>query len=131
MVACHDMGRAINPEMAKGQIYGGMVMAEGMALFEDLGLDRKTARLKNTNFENYIIPTAMDVPENVPLLDEHPDPRSAFGGRSLGEPATEPGVGAITCAINHALSKPGYINTLPADLDKVFFAGQELFDKEA
>ena len=131
MVGCHDMGRAINPEMAKGQIYGGMVMAAGMALTEDLALDRRDASLHNINFESYIIPTAMDVPENVPLLDEHPDPRSAFGGRSLGEPATEPGVGAIICAVNHALGQPGYIHTLPADLDKVFFAGQELFPKEA
>ena len=131
MVGCHDMGRAVNPIMADGQIYGGMAMAEGMALFEDLGLDRKTGKLKNTNFENYILPTAMDVPENVALRDEHPDPRSAFGGRSLGEPATEPGAGAILCAVNMALGKAGYINTLPADIDKVFFAGQELFGKEA
>ncbi len=131
MVGCHDMGRAIHPEMARGQIYGGMVMAAGMALTEDLALNRKDASLHNVNFENYIIPTAMDVPENVPLLDEHPDPRSAFGGRSLGEPATEPGAGAIICAVNHALGVPGYIHTLPADLDKVFFAGQQLFPKEA
>lgn len=130
MVGCHDMGRAVNPLMADGQIYGGMVMAEGMALFEDLGHSKRDGSLKNTNFENYIIPTAMDVPENVALRDEHPDPRSAFGGRSLGEPATEPGCGAIICAINQALGKAGYIHTLPADLDKVFFAGQELFGKE-
>ena len=132
MVGCHDMGRSINPIMADGQIYGGMAMAEGMAIFEDLGLDRKTGRLKNTNYENYISPTAMDVPENVAIRNENPDPRSAFGGHSLGEPATEPGVGAITCAINMALGKAGYIRSLPADIDRVFFAGQELFgEKEA
>lgn len=132
MVGCHDMGRAINPIMADGQIYGGMAMAEGMAIFEDLGLDRKTGRLKNTNYENYIIPTAMDVPENIALRNENPDPRSAFGGHSLGEPATEPGVAAITCAINMALGKAGCIHSLPADIDRVFFAGQELFgEKEA
>jgi CO/xanthine dehydrogenase Mo-binding subunit len=36
MVGCHDMGRAINPAMAKGQIYGGLAMAQGMALIEVL-----------------------------------------------------------------------------------------------
>ena len=70
-------------------------------------------------------------PENVPIIDEHHDPRTAFGGRSMGEPATEPGAGAITCAVNMALGKPGYLTSLPFDLDKVFFAGQELFGEEA
>ena len=74
----------------------------------------------------------MDVPENTALRNEHPDPRSAFGGHSLGEPATEPGVAAVTCAVNMALGKAGYIRSLPADIDRVFFAGQELFgEKEA
>ena len=123
MVGCHDMGKAINPVLAKGQIYGGLAMAQGMALLEDLGHNPKTSALKNLNFEDYLLPTVLDVPDdNVPLLDEHPDPRSAFGGRSLGEPATEPGAGALICAINHALGHPGLIRELPADLDRVFAA---------
>ena len=123
MVGCHDMGRAINPALAKGQIYGGLAMAQGMALLEDLGHNAKTSALKNLNFEDYLLPTVLDVPDdNIPLLDEHPDPRSAFGGRSLGEPATEPGAGALLCAVNHALGHPGLIRELPADLDRVFAA---------
>ncbi len=127
MVACHDMGRAMNPAMATGQIYGGMVMAQGMGLLEDVGHSSKTSALKNLNFENYLLPTVLDVPDdNLPLLDEHPDPRSAFGGRSLGEPATEPGAAALVCAVNHALGKAGYIRSLPADLDRVFHAAKHL-----
>ena len=123
MVGCHDMGRAINPAMAKGQIYGGLAMAQGMALIEDLGHSAKTSALKNLNFEDYLIPTVLDVPDgNVPILDEHHDPRSAFGGRSLGEPATEPGAAAVVCAVNHALGCAGLIRELPADLDRVFAA---------
>ena len=98
-------------------------MAQGMALLEDLGHNRKTSALKNLNFEDYLLPTVLDVPDdNMPLLDEHPDPRSAFGGRSLGEPATEPGAGALICAVNHALGHAGLIRELPADLDRVFAA---------
>ena len=123
MVGCHDAGRTINPAMAKGQIYGGLAMAQGMALMEDLGHNAKTSALKNLNFEDYLIPTVLDVPDcNTPMLDGHDDPRSAFGGRSLGEPATEPGVGALICAINHALGRAGLIRELPADLDRVFAA---------
>lgn len=126
MVGCHDPGRAINPTMVKGQIYGGMVMGAGMALTEDVGHNDRTSAIKNLNFENYLIPTAMDVNDNVPLLDEHFDPRTAFGGHSIGEPATEPGAAAVICAVNHALGKPGLIHELPADLDRVFFAARSM-----
>lgn len=130
MVGCHDMGRAVNPAMAKGQIYGGIAMAEGMALTEDLVHNAQTAAVKNLNFENYLIPTAMDIGDITALLEEHDDPRSAFGGRSLGEPATETGAAALICAVNHALGKPGLIRELPADLDRVFAAAQAMEDGE-
>ncbi len=128
MVGCHDPGRAINPTFLHGQIYGGLAMAQGMALLEDLGHSKETGGLKNLNFADYLLPTVLDVPDtNVPILDEHPDPRSAFGGRSMGEPATEPGAGALACAVNMALGKPGMIKQLPFDLDRVFAAAQELW----
>jgi CO/xanthine dehydrogenase Mo-binding subunit len=102
-----------------------------MALLEDLGHSTATGALKNQNFADYLLPTILDVPDtNVPILDEHPDPRSAFGGRSMGEPATEPGAGALTCAVNMALGKPGMIKQLPFDLDRVFAAAQELWGED-
>ena len=130
MAGCHDMGRAINPTMAKGQIYGGMAMGMGMAVMEDLAVNPKTTQLKNLNFENYLIPTALDVADNAALLDEHPDPRAPFGGRSLGEPATEPGAAAVACAINNALGRAGAIRKLPADLDSVFAAARAIDNEE-
>ncbi len=131
MVGAHDPGRAINPTFLHGQIYGGLAMAQGMALLEDLGHSTATGALKNQNFADYLLPTILDVPDtNVPILDEHPDPRSAFGGRSMGEPATEPGAGALTCAVNMALGKPGMIKQLPFDLDRVFAAAQELWGED-
>jgi CO/xanthine dehydrogenase Mo-binding subunit len=45
----------------------------------------------------------------------------------MGEPATEPGAGALACAVNMALGKPGMIKQLPFDLDRVFAAAQELW----
>ena len=130
MIGCHDPGRIINPQFAKGQIYGGLAMGQGMALIEDLGHSDRTAALSNLNFNNYLLPTAMDVPDtNMPILNGHTDPRSAFGGRSLGEPATEPAAAAITCAVNMALGKPGAINELPFDLERVMEIAQEI-DKQ-
>lgn len=130
MVGCHDMGRAINPNMAKGQIYGGLTMGMGMAVMEDLAVNPRSTEIKHLNFEEYLIPTAMDVGENEALLDEHPDPRAPFGGRSLGEPATEPGAAAVIGAINHALGKAGMIRKLPADLDRVFAAARAMENEE-
>jgi CO/xanthine dehydrogenase Mo-binding subunit len=72
----------------------------------------------------------MDVPDtNEPILNGHPDPRSAFGGRSLGEPATEPAAAAIACAVNMALGKPGAIKELPFNLERVMEIAQEI-DKQ-
>ncbi len=130
MAGCHDMGRAINPSMAKGQIYGGLVMGMGMAVMEDLAVDKKTTKIKHLNFEEYLIPTALDVWDNTALLDEHPDPRAPHGGRSLGEPATEPGAAAVIGAINHALGNAGAIRKLPADLDRVFAAARAMENEE-
>ncbi len=130
MVGCHDPGRVINPQFVEGQVYGGLAMGQGMALIEDLGHSNRTAALSNQNFNNYLLPTAMDVPDtNVPILNGHPDPRSAFGGRSLGEPATEPAAAAVTCAVNMALGKPGAINQLPFNLERVMEIAQEI-DKQ-
>ena len=130
MAGCHDPGRIINPQFAEGQIYGGLTMGQGMALIEDLGHSDKTAAISNLNFNNYLLPTAMDVPDtNEPILNGHPDPRSAFGGRSLGEPATEPAAAAIACAVNMALGKPGAIKELPFNLERVMEIAQEI-DKQ-
>ncbi len=122
MVGSHDMGRAVNPQCVVGQIYGGAVMGAGMAMMEDLALDPETAWIGHQNFEEYLIPTALDVGDVVPILDEHPDPRMAVGARSIGEPSTEPGAAAVLGAINMAIGKAGCIRCLPANLDKVFFA---------
>lgn len=127
MVGANDMGRPINPIMAEGQIYGGMTMAQGMGLTEELALNKKDATLKNLNFDTYIIPTFADVPDdNKAILNGYVDKRSAFGGHSLGEPGTENGAAACACAVNMAIGRPGYIKSLPYDLDKVFFACREL-----
>lgn len=131
MIGCHDPGRAINPRMLKGQVFGGLAMAQGMSLIEDTGHDPETATLNNLNFSEYLMPTVLDVPDtNEAYFVENPDPRSAFGGRSMGEPSLEPGVAAITCAVNMALGVPGKMHELPFDLESVLAAAQELWGND-
>lgn len=123
MAGSHDAGHVINQTLACGQVFGGMVMGAGMGLMEDLS--SKNGICKNLNFDNYIIPTFLDVGENEAIMVDNPDPRGPFGAKSLGEPATEPAAAAVACAVNHALRGIGRLHNLPFDLESVFFCGKE------
>ena len=58
--AAHDLGKVIFPQGAYGQIYGGVAQGLGYALFEEINyLD---GYLQSVNFDEYLIPTAVDVP---------------------------------------------------------------------
>ena len=99
-VAAHDIGKAINPEMVKGQFFGGMAMGTGFGLHEEIKL--KDGKITNLNLNTYRIPRAMDLPEMKAILIENPDPISPSGAKSIGEPANEIMAPAIANAIYHA-----------------------------
>lgn len=120
VVVAHDIGRCINPQMAKGQMYGGAVMAQGLALTEDIKSVGGT--IKHLNYDEYMIPGIMDVPDDMKAyIVENPNERGPYGARSLGEPALDPGLGAYMNAVNCALGELGKIHSAPADLEKVLF----------
>jgi CO/xanthine dehydrogenase Mo-binding subunit len=96
IVAAHDVGRAINPALAEGQIEGGIAQGIGMALMEEY-LPGRTE-----NLHDYLIPTFGDVPEVVPILIEVPDPEGPYGAKGLGEHVLIPTAPAILNAIRHA-----------------------------
>jgi CO/xanthine dehydrogenase Mo-binding subunit len=96
ITAAHDVGRAINPALAEGQIEGGIAQGIGMALMEEY-LPGRT-----DNLHDYLIPTFGDVPEIVPILVEVPDPEGPFGAKGLGEHVLIPTAPAILNAIRHA-----------------------------
>lgn len=96
MTAAHDVGRAINPLLAEGQIEGGIAQGLGMALMEEF-LPGRTE-----NLHDYLIPTVGDVPEVVSILIEKPDPEGPMGARGLGEHVLIPTAPAILNAIRHA-----------------------------
>ncbi|HBT47544.1 MAG TPA: xanthine dehydrogenase [Peptococcaceae bacterium] len=115
VTAGHDVGRAINPALAAGQIYGGIVMGMGMALMEEVELHKGV--ILNPNFDSYTIPTSLDMPEMKPLLLESEDPVGPFHAKSLGEPAMECVAAAIVNAVAHATGRR--VRSLPANLEKV------------
>jgi CO/xanthine dehydrogenase Mo-binding subunit len=99
-VAAHDMGRAVNPEMVRGQIYGGMAMSAGYALHEEV--KAPGGKMTTLNLNTYRIPRSMDLPEMKVIIIENPDPVSPTGAKSIGEPANEILAPAIANAIFNA-----------------------------
>jgi CO/xanthine dehydrogenase Mo-binding subunit len=106
ITAAHDVGRAINPTLAEGQIEGGIAQGIGMALMEDYIAGR------TENLHDYLIPTTGDVPPIESLLIEVPDPNGPFGAKGLGEHVLIPTAPAILNAIRHACGAE--ITQLPA-----------------
>ncbi|MCL2070556.1 MAG: xanthine dehydrogenase molybdenum-binding subunit XdhA [Treponema sp.] len=102
MVNCHDCGRLINPLAATGQVHGGMSMAIGFGIYEQLLYDPKTGKLLNGNFLDYKLPTILDHPRLEARFVENPEPTSPYGTKALGEPPTVPGAAAIRNAVLHA-----------------------------
>ena len=96
ITAAHDVGRAINPMLVRGQIEGGIAQGIGMALMEEY-LPGRTE-----NLHDYLIPTFGDVPPIESILIEVPDPEGPFGAKGLGEHVLIPTAPAILNAIRHA-----------------------------
>jgi aldehyde oxidoreductase len=96
ITAAHDVGRAINPTLAEGQIEGGIAQGIGLALMEEYIPGR------SENLHDYLIPTFGDVPPIESLLIEVPDPEGPFGAKGLGEHVLIPTAPAILNAIRHA-----------------------------
>jgi len=124
--AAHDLGRAISPPMVRSQVTGGVAMGLGYALFERYPLARGVPAVRN--LDEYLLATALDVPEVETVLVENPDPLGPFGAKSVGEPATEITAPAVVNAVCHALGRRIY--QLPADLEMVLL-GRSLVEGKA
>ncbi len=117
-IAAHDVGRAINPMLLKGQIYGAAIMGVGYALTEELKLEK--GEVMNPNFRDYKILTAKDVVPVEPVIIETIDKDGPFGAKGIGEPGCVPTAPAIANAIYDAIGVR--INDLPITPEKILAA---------
>ena len=104
VTAVHDVGRAINPEQVRGQIFGGVSHGLGYALMEDLQL--KDGVPLNANFTDYLIPSVHDMPPVDIILMEEPFEDGPFGAKGIGEPSLIPAPAAIANAVSDAVNHP-------------------------
>jgi CO/xanthine dehydrogenase Mo-binding subunit len=86
--------------MVLGQIYGGIAQGAGMALFEELHIEKGS--FKHLDLNHYRIPRALDMPEITAIIVENPDPQSPTGAKGIGEPALELIAPAIANAVYNA-----------------------------
>lgn len=101
-VAAFDVGKAINPEMVKAQMEGGMVQGISSALFEHLQL--KDGIVQNPSFVDYRIATSTDLPKSVQaIIVEVPQDDGPWGARGIGEHSMVPTLPAIANAIYDAI----------------------------
>jgi CO/xanthine dehydrogenase Mo-binding subunit len=121
-VAAHDSGTILNRLAAESQIKGGIVQGIGMALTEELIIDRVTAIPINPNYRDAKVPTHLETPDVEVIFIEHYDPYGVFGGKVVGEPPITPAVATIANAIFNATGKR--IKVLPITPDKILQAVQ-------
>lgn len=119
IVAAHDIGKALNPEFVKGQIYGGVQMNLGYALCEEMPVG-KDGRVKSLGFSKYHVVNAPSMPQVDIVLIEEGEPGGPYGAKSIGESSSVATAPAIINAINHALGTR--ISELPATPERILAA---------
>ena len=118
-VSAFDVGKAINPEMVKAQMEGGLVQGISTAFFESLQL--KDGRVRNPSFVDYRIATAADTPAQMEaIIVEVPQDDGPWGARGIGEHSMVPTIPAIANAIFDAVGVR--MDAPPFTAEKVFLA---------
>jgi 4-hydroxybenzoyl-CoA reductase subunit alpha len=105
----HDIGRALNPVLARGQVEGSVYMGLGEALMEEQVFRRLPERLSHAlvhkfpSILEYKSPTSLDMPEIDTELIENPDPRGPFGAKEVGQGPLLPVMPAVANAVYDAV----------------------------
>jgi CO/xanthine dehydrogenase Mo-binding subunit len=116
VVCADDVGKAINPEQVVGQIEGGVVQAVGWATCENFLTDG--GQVLTPNMSTYLIPTISDVPAEVEsIIVEHPDPRTPWGVRGMGEMPIIPLAPALVAAVHDSTGH--WFDELPLTPERV------------
>ena len=119
VTAVLEIGRAIHPTMASGQVEGGTAQGVGYALLEEVVM--REGRMANATLTNYIIPTAPDTPPIDTVLLERPYKHGPFGAKGVGEMPIDGPAPAIVNAIRHA----GYdVRAIPVTPERLMAVAQ-------
>lgn len=101
LVACYDVGRAINRLSVEGQLEGGAIYGMGYGLIEEVIIEKGV--IKTPSFSEYLLPTSLDAPEVQTIILESGDGVGPFGAKGVGEPSLNSIAPAIANAIYDAV----------------------------
>ncbi|HEY7449152.1 MAG TPA: xanthine dehydrogenase family protein molybdopterin-binding subunit [Vicinamibacterales bacterium] len=119
LTTVHEIGKAIHPVLARGQIEGGTVQGIGYALFEQVVMH--DGRMANAQLTNYIIPTTLDTPRMDVIILENPYKHGPFGAKGVGEMPIDGPAPAVVNALRHA----GFdLREIPAMPEKIMTAAR-------
>jgi 4-hydroxybenzoyl-CoA reductase alpha subunit len=122
----HDIGRALNPPLVRGQVEGSVYMGLGEALMEEQEFRRLPKRLSHAlvhkfpSILEYKSPTSLDMPEVVTELIEEPDPRGPYGAKEVGQGPLLPIMPAVANAVYDAVGVR--IDEVPITPEKILKA---------
>src|SRR5207244_12352508 len=120
MTAVCEIGMAIHPTLAAGQIEGGTAQGIGYALLEEVVM--REGRMANAQLTNYTVPTTLDTPEIETVILENPYRHGPFGAKGVGEMPIDGPAPAIVNAIRHMGTD---IREIPATPEKILEAGRK------
>ena len=118
MVVAQDLGFAINPMGAEGQLEGSVSAGLGQAFSEEIV--RREGQVLNPSFLDYKMPTTLDMPPVVTVLVETRDPAGPFGAKGIGESGQVPTIPAVVNALRRA--GIAWMRELPLSPEKVLRA---------
>jgi CO/xanthine dehydrogenase Mo-binding subunit len=114
-VALQEIGRVMNPVLARGQILGGVAQGIGFALYEKV--EWRDGRMANSQMTNYIMPSSVDLPAVRVYFEELCNKHGAFGAKGIGELPMDGPAPAVVNAIEDALGIPfNRVPLLPEDI---------------
>jgi 4-hydroxybenzoyl-CoA reductase alpha subunit len=122
----HDIGRALNPTLARGQVEGSVYMGLGEALMEEQAFRRLPQRLSHAlvhkfpSMLEYKSPTTLEMPEIFTDLIEHPDPEGPFGAKEVGQGPLLPIMPAVANAVYDAVGVR--VDQIPVTPEKILRA---------
>jgi CO/xanthine dehydrogenase Mo-binding subunit len=117
--AVHDAGVMVNPRSLEGQILGGTAQGLATALLEEVVYDDQ-GQLLSTSFADFLMPTAMEMPEMIIGHEETPSPITEYGIKGGGEAGRMMAPGVLSGAIDDALSDYGvHVSELPASPERI------------
>jgi CO/xanthine dehydrogenase Mo-binding subunit len=117
LTTVHEIGKAIHPRLAAGQIEGGSAQGLGYALLEEVVM--RDGRMANSQLTNYVIPTTLDTPPLDVVMLENPYQHGPFGAKGVGEMPIDGPAAAVVNALRHA----GFdVREIPATPERIMTA---------